>query len=290
MKRVFKWIGIIIGGMVLLLVIAGLTVFMNGRSKLKGSFDVGHSLGAIAADSSQLARGEYLARTVSRCNGCHGDQFQGTILIDDAAFGLIPAPNLTSGKGGVGGLNENVDWEKALRHGVGLKDRVLVGMPSEFFTAYGDEDLKSLIAFLKTVPAVDNELPQRKLGPMAYVLIGTGMYKPPAMALDHAAVHQSAPPVAPDAAYGKYLVNIIACGECHGAALHGVEFEGPPPGPDLSPEGNLGEWTEDDFVLALRSGTTPDGRILDSEIMPWPRMSRLSDLELKAMWSFLQTI
>lgn len=290
MKRVFKWIGIIIGGIVLLLVIVGLTVFMNGRSKLKGSFDVGHSLGAIAADSSQLARGEYLARTVSRCNGCHGDQFQGTILIDDAAFGLIPAPNLTSGKGGVGGLSENVDWEKALRHGVGLKDRVLVGMPSEFFTAYGDEDLKSLIAFLKTVPAVDNELPERKLGPMAYVLIGTGMYKPPAMALDHAAVHQSAPPVAPDAAYGKYLVNIIACGECHGAALHGVEFEGPPPGPDLSPEGNLGEWTEDEFVLSLRSGTTPDGRILDSEIMPWPRMSRLSDLELKAIWSFLQTI
>lgn len=62
------------------------------------------------------------------------------------------------------------------------------------------------------------------------------------------------------------------------------------PGPDLSPEGNLREWTEDDFVLTLRSGTTPDGRILDSEIMPWPRMSRMSDLELKAIWRYLQTV
>ena len=218
------------------------------------------------------------------------DQFEGTILIDDAAFGLIPAPNLTPGKGGVGGLYQDADWERALRHGVGVEDRVLVGMPSEFFTAYGDTDLKALIAFLKTVPAVENELPQRELGPMAYLLIGTGMYKPPAMALDHEAAHNSAPKAAVDAAYGEYMVNLVACGECHGAALHGPEFEGPPPGPDLSPEGNLGEWTEDDFVLTLRSGTTLDGRILDSEIMPWPRMSRMSDLELRAIWRFLKTI
>lgn len=290
MKRILKWIGIIIGGIILLLLIIGLTIFMNGKSKLGGSFDVAHSLGTIAADSSQLVRGEYLAHIVSRCTGCHSDQFEGIILIDDAAFGLIPAPNLTSGKGGIGGHYQDADWERAIRHGVGMDDRVLVGMPSEFFTVYGDKDLKSLIAFLKTLPAVENELPQRELGPMAYLLIGTGMYEPPAIALDHEAVHDSAPVAAVDAAYGEYLVNLVACGECHGATLHGPEFTGPPPGPDLSPEGNLGEWTEDDFVLTLRSGTTPDGRILDSEIMPWPRMSRMSDLELKAIWRYLQTV
>ncbi|GMQ81852.1 MAG: hypothetical protein BMS9Abin05_1289 [Rhodothermia bacterium] len=290
MKRVLKWIGIVVGGVILLLLIIGLTIFMNGKSKLGGSFAIGHSFEVVPADSLQLERGEYLALTVSRCTGCHSDRFEGRILVDDPAFGLIPAPNLTSGNGGIGRHYQDADWERALRHGLGIEDRVLVGMPSEFFAAYGDKDLKSLIAYLKTLPPVDNELPKRALGPMAHFLIGTGMYKPPAIALDHEAAHGTAPEAADDAAYGEYMVNLVACAECHGVALHGQEFEGPPPGPDLSPEGNLGEWTEDDFVLTLRSGTTPDGRILDSKIMPWPRMSRMSDLELKAIWRFLLTI
>ncbi len=50
MKRVLKWIGIIIGGIIVLLLIIGLTIFMNGKSKLGGSLDNAKSLGTIAAD------------------------------------------------------------------------------------------------------------------------------------------------------------------------------------------------------------------------------------------------
>jgi len=55
------------------------------------------------------------------------------------------------------------------------------------------------------------------------------------------------------------------------------------------PETGIGKWTEADFIRALKTGLTPDGRILDP-FMPWGAFQGLTDTDLKALWAYLRTI
>lgn len=55
------------------------------------------------------------------------------------------------------------------------------------------------------------------------------------------------------------------------------------------PETGIGKWTEADFIRALRTGLTPDGRVLDP-FMPWGTFQELTDTDLKALWAYLRTI
>ena len=55
------------------------------------------------------------------------------------------------------------------------------------------------------------------------------------------------------------------------------------------PEAGIGKWTEADFIAAMKSGRTPDGRILDP-VMPWPRFQVITDMDLKAIWAYLRTL
>ena len=48
-------------------------------------------------------------------------------------------------------------------------------------------------------------------------------------------------------------------------------------------------WTEADFIKLMRTGTRPDGRVLNS-FMPWPYYAQMTDDELKAIWRFLQAV
>jgi hypothetical protein len=69
-----------------------------------------------------------------------------------------------------------------------------------------------------------------------------------------------------------------------------VGEDGPPPGPNLTPGGELGNWSEADFMAALRSGQTPSGKTLDPEQMPWTSFSNMTDSELQAIWAYLSTL
>lgn len=55
------------------------------------------------------------------------------------------------------------------------------------------------------------------------------------------------------------------------------------------PETGIGKWTEGDFIRAMRTGLTPDGRILDP-FMPWGRFQGLTSRDLQAIWAYLRTI
>lgn len=55
------------------------------------------------------------------------------------------------------------------------------------------------------------------------------------------------------------------------------------------PESGIGNWSEADFMAAMKTGRTPDGRILDP-VMPWPRFQALTDSDLKAIWAYLKTL
>ena len=69
--------------------------------------------------------------------------------------------------------------------------------------------------------------------------------------------------------------------------FHPLALPGEPPPSDLRASGPLRGWSEEEFLRAMRSGVTPDGRRLDPEYMPWPRFAGMTDGELSAIWEFL---
>lgn len=120
-------------------------------------------------------------------------------------------------------------------------------------------------------------------------------------------------------AYGRYIATAIqGCG-CHtrekadGGKDEAWRYAGapnppPPAGPpansgwttprwkkiysrNITPdrETGIGNWTEAQFIRAMRTGITPDGRVLDTQ-MPWEAFQKITDRDLKALWAYLRTI
>lgn len=289
MKRILKWTGIILGSVLVLLAIAAVVLNRVGTTRLASAPVVAVKAVQAPTDAAAIANGQRLA-AISSCIECHGADLRGTVFVDEAPIGYIPAPNLTSGQGGVGALYTDADWAGAIRHGVGADGRTLVIMPSYHYASYSDEDLGALIAYLKSVPPVDNDLGPRKLSFPGAIIFGVLAYSDWSVGkIDHAAVGGDSPAAEPSAAYGKYLVATASCGSCHGEALTGNPGTDSPLGPNLTPGGALATWTEADFITALRTGQTPDGRELRAE-MPWRGYAQMTDTELRALWAYLQTL
>jgi hypothetical protein len=93
--------------------------------------------------------------------------------LDDAGpFALFAAPNLTRGRGGRTPPLTDVEWERAIRHGVRREGTTLLMMPSEIFHTITDEDLAPMIAYLKQIPPVDREMPPTSLRIIGRVMVG----------------------------------------------------------------------------------------------------------------------
>jgi mono/diheme cytochrome c family protein len=292
MQRVLKWIGIGLGVLLALVVVAGVVVFALGSSRLNREYNVGEPF-TIPTSPEAVARGDYLMHAVQACAGCHGEGLRGELFFDnEPPFGTMAAPNLTTGAGGQGGMTPD-QWERAIRHGVGQDGRVLLIMPSHHYNSLSDEDLGALLAYIQTLPPVDNVLPARNLSPLANLLGGAGMLgQMPAELIDHDAGHAATVPAEVTAAYGEYLSHLSACYDCHGANLDGVLTGGAPsavPPPDITSAGAVGGWTSEQFVSTMRSGVTPDGRPLSPE-MPWQMYGRMTDEDLTAMHLFLTSL
>lgn len=296
MKRVLKWIGIGLGSLMGILLIAGVVLHFVGRSRFNNAPEVATRPVAAATGETAVARGAYLVNVVSECRECHGDKLEGSSFIDGEIGIYLAAPNLTSGKGGIGAAYTDADWERAIRHGIGGDNRVLAIMPSQWFAHYSDADLAAMIAYLKSVPPVDSDFGPRRIGFPGTVMGGILGFDEftHINGIDHANVGKDAPVAAVTPEYGHYMVNIAACGECHGANLAGITLaegeDGPPPGPNLTPGGELSGWTEADFINTIRTGQTPSGEQLDGEQMPWPTFSQMSDMELQAIWAYLHSL
>jgi mono/diheme cytochrome c family protein len=203
----------------------------------------------------------------------------------------IPTPNLTSGAGGAGASYTEEDWVRAVRHGIGRDGRALFIMPTKAYHYLSDEDLGALVAYVNSLPQVDNNLPERRVDLMGRLMMGAGIFPP--FAADEIE-HNGPPPAAPEPGvtsdYGQYLSH--TCTECHGASLNGAPF-GPPgqevPTPNLTPGGELSAWSEEGFINTMRTGITPFGRNLNEE-MPWKNYGQMTDAELKALWMYLQSL
>lgn len=291
LSKILKWIAIVVGGLVGLLVVAFVVLLLIGRAQANKSYDVPVETITIPTDAAAIERGEHVA-AIHFCQSCHTDNLGGEVSFTIPGLLTIPTPNLTAGVGGVGSFYTDEDWLRAIRHGVGHDGRALWVMPAENFSHLSDQDVGELIAYLKSVPPVDNQLPERRIEAMGQVMVALGMVPPIAVdQIDHTAARPVAPASGVTAAYGEYLAR-TACTECHGSNLNGVPF-GPPgdqiPTPNLTPGGELAAWSEAEFIATLRTGVTPTGRQL-GEDMPWQYFGQMTDDELKALWLFLQSL
>lgn len=294
MKRILTYTGLGLVAIVVLIIIAAGIFYTLGNTQLNKVYEVQVTALPLPTDEAALARGKHLVEHVSICIECHGPNLAGQVFIDEPALGQIPAPNLTSGQGGIGQTYTDADWVWALRHGLNQEGKSLIIMPSPIFVGYSDADLSAMIAYLKSIPPVDNELP-RTLTPLFYLLVGSGQFKElVAEQIDHTRSRPAAPVAGVAAAYGQHLATVAGCTSCHGEGLVGRSLdeaaEGPPAGPNLTPGSTLATWSEKEFITAIRTGITPDERILNPQEMPWPHFAGMSDQELQALWLYIRSL
>jgi len=288
MRKVWKWIAIILGGLIGLLLLAAVFVTISSSSRVNRKYDIAPDDVTVHNNEEVLARGQHLVEI--GCTDCHGADLSGKAVINEAPVASIFASNLTAGQGGIGESYSDVDWIRAIRHGVGPDGKPLLVMPSQVYYYYSDDDVAAIVAYAKSVAPVNNELPPRQLGPVGRTLFTAGMLPAPAAELvDHTASRPPAPEPGVTAAYGEYIAG-RGCADCHGANFAGSSVPGGLPAPNLTPAGNLANWSEDDFIATIRSGFTPEGHQLDSKEMPWPTYSLMTDEELQAVWLFLQEL
>ena len=291
MSRTLKFLGYGLAGVVVLLGVAATAAYVGSNARLKKTYTVSPRAVAIPTDATSLARGRHLAETRG-CNDCHGKDYAGAKVIDDGAMGLLHAPNLTRGRGSRVATFTDTDWVRAIRHGVGPDQRGLILMPSEEYSAFSDDDLGAIIAFVKSLPTVDRDLVPIALGPVSRVLFATGKMKLGAEVIDHARTQPKSMTVSVSAEYGRYVA--ASCTGCHGPNLAGGKIDiGPPNWPEaanLTPHasGRVAKWTEADFVNAIRTAKRPDGTEL-SPVMP-RAFGQMDDTELKAIWAYLKTL
>jgi mono/diheme cytochrome c family protein len=294
-RKILKWIGMVLGSLIGLLMVVFIVLYIIGSvkwNKLHGKYEVPVETIAIPTDQASIVRGKHIA-TIYMCGHCHMDNLGGQT---DRAPGLVTLsiPNLTSGAGGIGAINTDEDWVRAIRHGVGHDGRGLVLMPSRVWYYLSDEDLGALIAYLKSLPPVNNEMPKTDLEPLGRVMLTLGQLPPEIVpnvtVIDHYGPRPVAPKPGVTVEYGKYLAS--TCTLCHGSNLNGQTIrEGGNQyvALNLTRGSEVGFWSEEQFIATMRTGVTPGGHPL-KDFMPWKYFGQMTDDELKAVWIYLQSL
>ena len=172
--KILKWIGIVLGSLIGLIVIIAVGVYLSVEMRLNKTYDVPAETIAIPSDAPALARGKHWATVY--CSDCHGANLGGNVMFEDPSLGRIAAPNLTAGKGGMSGAHTDADWVRAIRHGVGQDRKPLAVMPAGDFYNLSDGDLGDIIAYVKSVPSVDNNPGTKNFTFFGHVLIAMGAF------------------------------------------------------------------------------------------------------------------
>jgi mono/diheme cytochrome c family protein len=320
MKKILKWVGIVLAVLAGLVVISFVVVYFKTQARLTRLYDLPKEAVSIPADAASLEYGGHIFR-FRGCEACHSSgeyldlsgpgnaltthlsspsqdvpHMEGHVYLDDPAIGKVIASNLTPGKGGVGSTYTDEGWIHAIRHGIRPDGTPLLFMPSTEFYFLSDRDLGAVIAYIKSAPPVDHEQPRSSLsltGRMVMVLLPSFTFIP-AELIPHDAPRPAAPEPGITPEYGEYLTQ--SCKVCHGRTMSGGPIPGFPsswpPALNLTfgAGSSLPTWTEANFIDAIRTGVTPDGRELRASYMPWRSYKFMDDEELKAVWVYLQSL
>jgi mono/diheme cytochrome c family protein len=304
----------IFGGIVLALVVivgAGLIYFFASFPKVGAAPDI-----SIQATPEKIERGKYLANHVTVCIDCHSDRdfdyYSGPIVpgtegkggmeFPDAAGTFYPA-NITPAA-----LGNWTDGEimRAVTSGVNKNGEALFPMmPYPIYNSLAQEDVEAIVAYLRTLPAIENQVPKSKVNFPLNLIMRTipQPYKP-----------QPPPAAADTIAYGKYLSTIAGCHFCHtptddkGQPLPGMDFAGGmefkfPWGAiarsaNISPEEDtgLGAWDKAYFIERFKEYADSAGSHIpvakddENTVMPWTMFAGMTEEDLGAIFSFLRTV
>lgn len=296
-------------------------MFILGSLLILGTAQPSANAQTPQTDEDLIAQGQYLA-IISNCRTCHTPfeekyttsselsdlqtlslrevealdterAFAGGRPFDLGPQGVVISSNLTSDEATGLGAWTDEEIERSLRTGISRDGRQMHPiMPYFTYANMSTQDMTALIAFLRTLEPLENEIPVSNLGlpnfalPMPSEEIGT-------------------PDGSDLAARGQYLLTgVIACTDCH-TPLNpetgepdfskyfggGQPFEGPwgiVYGANITPhpESGIGEWSSEDYYRAIASGVRPDGRRL--VLMPWQDYATLTTTDLEAVVNFLQ--
>lgn len=298
MRKVLRWAGIVLGGLLALVVVAATVLYVISSTRINKHYDIQVEAVAIPSDEAAIARGRHIAEAISVCQGCHGENLEGQVLDDEPMIVTIAAPNLTTGEGGVGSTLTDADLVRAIRHGVGPDGRPLMIMHSDIFHSFSEQDLAAVIAYVRSVPPVDNQIPATGGKLVGRIMMPLGVFDSdvmplfPAEVIDQDAPFETAPPQGVTAEYGGYLTAIALCKMCHGPDLTGGPPIDPvsPAAPNIQAHAAAGGWTEQQFLDTIRTGQTPSGRSLNPDAMPWEFYAKMTDEELQAIYLYLASL
>lgn len=263
---------------------------------------------APSPPAAGVERGRYLAHHVALCVFCHSEidwkregfpPREGMAAAGRAPFSeMIPwlaAPNLTPDDETGSGCWTPAEFGRALRQGIGNDGRTLHPlMPYTAYHALSDDDVASLVAYFRSLPAVRHPLPSTKIPEEM-----KGALAPLPSPGRVGASDRSTP-----AKVGEYLTRMAACGQCHtpldkeGKPIArmelagGLHLKGPWGEADalnITPDRTgLGGMKEDAFIRTMRTGQSRGNHL--NAIMPWGYYRGMTDEDLKAIYAYLRTV
>lgn len=243
-----RWVVRILGGVVLLLLIAISVVYVQSNRVINRKHAFAPYPISVPSDSASIAEGHRLAKM--RCFGCHGDSLQGKAdFFDEPMIARIPTPNVPRKLASV----SNAEFAGFLRSGVRKDGTSPFVMPPPGLYHISDAELGALIAYLRTVPDHGKELPgnsYRLLGRLGVML---GQFKTAVASFDTTQERVGQDPAWATTRRGEYLARLI-CTECHGLRLTGdsAAAGGASASPSLA--GALA-YSLEEFTNLLRTGT-----------------------------------
>jgi mono/diheme cytochrome c family protein len=272
----------------------------------------------VEATPERLMRGEYLATKVMGCVDCHTQRdftkysgpisavpFSGGSLDEFTEEAGLPgnfyAANLTPYY-----LGDWTDGEiyRAITAGVTKDGRALFPvMPYHMYAQASEEDILSVIAYLRTLEPYEKNVPKSKAQFPVSLLVNTMPKK---------AKHGEIPSKENRIEYGKYLITVAACVDCHTPMVKGkfvmeeaysggLEFilpTGIVRSTNITPdkETGIGSWTEEMFVSRFKAHAdslfipeeVPDGGFNTS--MPWTMYAKMEEDDLKSIYAYLHSL
>ena len=279
---------------------------------------------AVEVTPARLARGTYLAQHVLLCSECHSDRDwtvysapsvlptgagrtdclgEGQAMAGLAADfpGRICFPNLTADREtGVGAWTDG-ELLRAVREGVDRDGHALFPiMPYFIFRSLSEEDARSLVVWIRSLPAVSRAHPAKAVD--FPVNLFTRLVPQPLTA------KIPEPDPANSVDYGKYLATIGRCAFCHSPRegqspepvpgrlfAGGNEFRGPfgiRLSSNLTPHpSGLGSTTREEFIALFRRHAAPQPVLPEENtIMAWSAYAAMTDADLGAIYDYLRTL
>jgi mono/diheme cytochrome c family protein len=258
----------------------------------------------------RLARGKYLVEAVGACMGCHaphdwtkhdapilaGMEGAGQFIDLKELPGHIYAPNLTPDpETGIGKWSDDA-LARAIREGVAQDGHTLFPlMPYPSYRQLSDEDLASIVVFLRSLPPVRNPLPPTQINfPINYLIrvVPEPVTQP-----------VPSPDLSDPVKRGRCLASIAACSDCHtpmkqGRPVPGLlyaggqVFEGPwgrVASANLTPDpSGIPYYDQTLFIQVMRTGYVKARPL--NQVMPWSNFRNMTDNDLKAIFAYLQSL